>query len=58
MICKDVTNSYKIIDELKKNQDMMANREKFATLGQLISRNRIFLERSNFCTFWGIRVFK
>ena len=58
MICKDVTHSYKIIDELKENQDMMANREKFATLGQLISRNCIFLENTNFFSFWGSRVFK
>lgn len=37
MMCKDVTATYEIIDELQRNQDMMANREKFATLGQLIS---------------------
>jgi len=37
MIFKDVTNTYEIIEELHSNQDLMANREKFATLGQLIS---------------------
>lgn len=58
IICKDVTHTYKMIEELKKNQDMMANREKFATLGQLISRNSVFLENTNFCTFWRIRMFK
>lgn len=58
IICKDVTHTYKIIEELKKNQDMMANREKFATLGQLISRNSVFLENTNFCAFWRIRMFK
>ena len=52
MICKDVTNTYEIIEELQNNQDMMANREKFATLGQLISRNRTFLKISNLCFIW------
>lgn len=37
MIFKDVTSTYEIIEELHSNQDMMANKEKFATLGQLIS---------------------
>ena len=37
IVCKDVTQTYKLIEELQNNQDMMANREKFATLGQLIS---------------------
>lgn len=49
LICKDVTNTYEIINELKNNQDMMANREKFATLGQLISRYCSFFEITNFC---------
>ncbi|MBR1540642.1 MAG: PAS domain S-box protein [Clostridia bacterium] len=47
MICKDVTNTYQIIEELQNNQDMMANKEKFAILGQLISRNCTFFEVSN-----------
>lgn len=51
MICKDVTNTYEIIEELQNNQDMMANREKFATLGQLISRYCSFFKITNFCTF-------
>ncbi|MBR2290316.1 MAG: PAS domain-containing protein [Clostridia bacterium] len=54
LICKDVTSAYEIIEELQSNQDMMANREKFATLGQLISRNCPFLEVTNFCFVWGI----
>ena len=37
IVCKDITQTYELIEELHKNQDMMANREKFATLGQLIS---------------------
>ena len=37
IICKDVTHSYEMIEELRKKQDLMINREKFATLGQLIS---------------------
>ena len=49
MICKDVTNTYKFIEELQNSQDMMANREKFAILGQLISRNCSFFKNSNFC---------
>lgn len=48
MIFKDVTNTYEIIEELQSNQDMMANREKFATLGQLISRNCTFIKISYF----------
>ena len=51
MICKDVTNTYEIIEELQNNQDMIANREKFATLGQLISRNSSFFKIANFCSF-------
>jgi PAS domain S-box-containing protein len=37
MMIKDVTKTYQIIQELNENQEIMANREKFATLGQLIS---------------------
>ncbi len=37
IICKDITHTIELIQELHNNQDMMANREKFATLGQLIS---------------------
>ena len=55
MIFKDVTNTYEIIEELQNNQDMMANREKFATLGQLISRNSSFFKISNFFIIWRIR---
>ena len=55
MICKDVTNTYQIIEELQNNQDMMANREKFATLGQLISRNSTFFKITNIFTFWRSR---
>ena len=51
IICKDVTHSYEMIEELHNNQDLLANREKFATLGQLISRNSSFFENSNFCNF-------
>ena len=54
IVCKDVTNTYKIIEELQDNQDMMANREKFATLGQLISRNSSFTKISYFLYFRGI----
>lgn len=54
MMCKDVTKTYEMIAELQNNQDMMANREKFATLGQLISRNSSFFEISNFCIIWPI----
>jgi len=52
MICKDVTATYEIIEELHNNQDILANREKFATLGQLISRNCSFIEISNICNIW------
>ena len=58
MICKDVTNTYEIIEELQNSQDMMANREKFATLGQLISRNCTFFKVSNFFYIWRIRGIK
>lgn len=58
MILKDVTNTYEIIEELQNNQDMMANREKFATLGQLISRNCSFIKVANFCVIWRIRRFE
>ena len=51
MVCKDITNTYEIIEELQNNQDMLANREKFAILGQLISRNSTFIKISYFCTF-------
>ncbi len=37
MVVKDITKSYDLIQELRSDQDMMANRERFATLGQLIS---------------------
>jgi PAS domain S-box-containing protein len=37
IMIKDVTKTHRLIEELHDNQDMMANREKFATLGQLIS---------------------
>ena len=37
IICRDITKSYEMIEELQNNQDIMANREKFATLGQLVS---------------------
>lgn len=37
IIVKDVTKTYEIINELYEKQEMMANREKFATLGQLVS---------------------
>lgn len=37
IICKDVTKTYEMIEELQNNQDILANREKFATLGQLVS---------------------
>jgi len=37
ILFKDVTNTYEIIEELQNSQDIMTNREKFATLGQLIS---------------------
>lgn len=52
MIFKDITNTYEIIEELHSNQDLMANREKFATLGQLISRYSSFFKVSNFCFIW------
>lgn len=37
LIVKDVTKTYELIEELRSNQDLTANREKFAILGQLIS---------------------
>lgn len=37
IIVKDVTKTYEIINELYEKQEMMANREKFVTLGQLVS---------------------
>ena len=55
IVCKDITQTYKVIEELQNNQDMMANREKFATLGQLISRNSSFFKITNICYFWSIR---
>ena len=55
IVCKDVTNAYEIIQELHTNQDMMANREKFATLGQLISRNSTFFKISDFFNIWWSR---
>jgi PAS domain S-box-containing protein len=47
LICKDVTKKYEVIKELEDNQDMMTNREKFATLGQLVSRNSTFIKISD-----------
>lgn len=55
IISKDVTHTYEMIEELQNSQDIMANREKFATLGQLVSRYCSFFEISNFCYFWGFR---
>ena len=52
IICKDVTAAYEVIEKLQNNQDIMANREKFATLGQLISRYSPFFKNSNFFPFW------
>lgn len=49
IIFKDVTNTYEIIERLQNSQDIMTNREKFATLGQLISRDYTFFEITNFC---------
>ena len=37
ILFKDVTHTYEMIKELQDNQDILANREKFATLGQLVS---------------------
>lgn len=42
MVIKNVTHNYEIITELYNNQDMTANREKFAILGQLVSRFNSF----------------
>lgn len=47
IIVKDVTKTYEIIKGLRENQDMMANRERFATLGQLVSRNCSYIKISN-----------
>ena len=55
IICKDVTKTYEMIEELQNNQDILANREKFATLGQLVSRNCSFSKISNFCNIWRFR---
>ncbi len=37
VIIKDVTQNYKAIEELKENQETLATRERFATLGGLIT---------------------
>ena len=37
VVCKDVTSTYEIIEELNNNQEMVTSREKFTLLGQLIS---------------------
>ena len=49
IVFKDVTNTYELIERLQNSQDIMTNREKFATLGQLISRNYAFFKITNFC---------
>lgn len=51
MVIKNVTHNYEIIDELYNNQDMTANREKFAILGQLVSRFDSFFKITNLCSF-------
>lgn len=48
IIFKDITNTYQVIEKLHQNQDMMANKEKFSTLGQLISRNCSFIKITNY----------
>lgn len=48
IIMKDVTKNYKAIEELKENQELIANREKFATLRRINNRNSTFFKITYF----------
>ena len=48
IIVKDVTKNYKAIEELKENQEIIANREKFATLRRINNRNSTFFKITYF----------
>lgn len=57
VLIKDVTQNYKAIEELKENQESIANRERFATLRWINNRNSSFSKITYFFVNWRIRRF-